>query len=138
MVILPFLTTSPIYFSLGSLGEGIFFNWGVKGLTNMYFLTGDGRGDPCQDDYDGDGTPDDQDVCPLNSLIHRTDFRRFQQVALSPNEGYPVLPKWMVDQKVTTPVHAFTILGDPGVDRGAGGRLVRAGNGGRGGVGEYA
>ena len=66
----------------------------------QFILTGDGRGDPCQNDSDGDGVPDVDDVCPHNSLIFKTDFRRLQQVAMSPYEPYPQLPKWMVDKKV--------------------------------------
>lgn len=41
---------------------------------------GDGRGDACDDDFDGDKVKDDRDNCPNNSLIHSTDFRTYQTV----------------------------------------------------------
>ena len=35
---------------------------------------GDGVGDACQGDSDGDGTPNDQDASPLNKRINSTDL----------------------------------------------------------------
>ena len=36
---------------------------------------GDGVGDLCYRNYDGDGTLDEVDTCPHNAQIQHTDFR---------------------------------------------------------------
>lgn len=38
-------------------------------------LIGNGVGDACEKDFDGDKVYDDVDNCPNNSKIFRTDFR---------------------------------------------------------------
>ena len=40
-----------------------------------YRFPDNGRGDACEEDHDGDGAPDVEDVCPDNGNIYRTDFR---------------------------------------------------------------
>ena len=43
---------------------------------------GNGKGDACEDDYDGDGIADSEDNCPNNGLIFNTDFRGIQAITL--------------------------------------------------------
>ena len=43
---------------------------------------GDGKGDVCDDDYDGDGILDLIDNCPNNGQITSTDFRGIQNITL--------------------------------------------------------
>ena len=39
-------------------------------------------GDDCLNDFDGDGVADDEDVCPENKLIFKTDFNNLQTMDL--------------------------------------------------------
>ena len=57
---------------------------------------GDGRGDACEDDTDGDGYPDHFDVCPDNGDLHSTDFRAFQTVILDPEGDAQIDPQWII------------------------------------------
>ena len=41
-------------------------------------LNHDGIGDICGNNFDGDGTDDQLDVCPKNGQIEMTDFRNIQ------------------------------------------------------------
>ena len=59
-------------------------------------FAGDGRGDACEDDIDGDGYPDDFDVCPDNGDLHSTDFRAFQTVILDPVGDAQIDPQWII------------------------------------------
>ena len=43
---------------------------------------GNGKGDVCDDDYDGDGILDIIDNCPNNGQITSTDFRGIQAITL--------------------------------------------------------
>ena len=43
---------------------------------------GNGKGDVCDNDCDGDGTPDPTDNCPCNGQITSTDFRGIQAITL--------------------------------------------------------
>lgn len=76
------------------------------GLTNLCDVmlcsnvTGDGIGDDCSGDYDGDHIPDTQDVCPNNNKISRTDFRGLQTVVLDPYGDSQVDPEWIVHNQV--------------------------------------
>ena len=54
----------------------------VRTYYNAVISVGDGTGDACEGDEDGDGTRDDVDPCPLNGKITTTDFRKFQIVNL--------------------------------------------------------
>ena len=42
-----------------------------------------GEGDVCENDCDGDSINDDEDACPCNNDIVRTDFRGLMPVPLS-------------------------------------------------------
>ena len=49
---------------------------------------GDGVGDACQDDCDGDSIMDSEDVCPCNGAVSKTDFRAMKSIVLQKtNQG---------------------------------------------------
>ena len=52
---------------------------------NQLDTDSDGKGDICDDDYDGDGTLDLKDNCPNNGQITSTDFRGIQAITLVGN-----------------------------------------------------
>ena len=64
--------------------------------------TGNGLGDPCDGDFDGDKVTDYEDACSINHHVTRTDFSRLQKVNLSPFESSSAikLPIWAVDSTV--------------------------------------
>lgn len=51
-------------------------NLNIRYVINVNIL-GDGRGDACYNDDDGDNVINELDNCPNNSKIYRTDFRYF-------------------------------------------------------------
>ena len=59
-------------------------------------IPGDGFGDACQLDSDGDGVPDDEDVCPQNAAIFVTDFRSYSTVTLDPVGDSQIDAKWVI------------------------------------------
>uniref|UniRef100_A0AAR5P3M5 Cartilage oligomeric matrix protein n=1 Tax=Dendroctonus ponderosae TaxID=77166 RepID=A0AAR5P3M5_DENPD len=56
----------------------------------------DGIGNICTNNLDGDLIVDYVDNCPNNSLIYRTDFRKFQTVILDPIGESQKDPYWLV------------------------------------------
>ena len=76
-------------------------------------LLGDGRGDICQDDQDGDDIMDFMDNCPNNSKIYATDFRTYQTVVLDPHGDSQIDPNWVIYNKGAEIVQ--TMNSDPGL-----------------------
>ena len=60
------------------------------------FTIDDGKGDACDDDWDGDGVLDRFDVCPDNKKIYKTDFRTYQTIALDPEGESQIDPLWII------------------------------------------
>ena len=61
--------------------------------------SGNGIGDACENDKDGDGTPDNMDVCPEDPSIQKTDFSDFMEVMLE--KSRTVHPVWKVSNNVS-------------------------------------
>ena len=59
-------------------------------------------GDVCEDDKDGDGVLDAEDDCPYNGQIHKTDFRDFQIIDVTPNLPGEVKAAWYILNEVLT------------------------------------
>ena len=59
-------------------------------------FTDDGWGDACEGDNDGDGYPDNFDVCPDNGDLFATDFRAFQTIILDPVGDSQIDPHWVI------------------------------------------
>ena len=66
----------------------------------VYFGTGNGKGDVCEDDADGDGVWDREDVCPDNAQITLTDFRTYQTIVLDPEGDSQIDPNWVILNEV--------------------------------------
>ncbi|XP_033634735.1 cartilage oligomeric matrix protein-like [Asterias rubens] len=71
-----------------------------------------GIGDACAD-FDQDGVPDEDDSCPEDAKIQRTDFRSFQTIVLDPEGTSQVDPKWVVFDEGKQIMQ--TINSDPGL-----------------------
>jgi hypothetical protein len=72
--------------------------------TAILCCLGNGRGDVCEEDFDGDGIKDIYDVCPDNGQIHQTDFRTYQTVVLDPQGESQIDPHWVVLNDVSSHV----------------------------------
>lgn len=73
-------------------------------LSSVCLFQGDGVGDSCSSDYDGDRIPDTEDACPNNNQITKADFRGLQIVALDPYGDSQVDPVWKINNEVHTAV----------------------------------
>ena len=73
----------------------------------VHFVSENGIGDACAD-FDQDGVPDEDDSCPEDAKIQRTDFRSFQTIVLDPEGTSQVDPKWVVFDEVIPPTPAYT------------------------------
>lgn len=54
------------------------------------------------DDFDGDGVPDKEDVCPTNPKITRSDFLEYTTLEFDRDRGGQDKPFWKVNKKVNT------------------------------------
>ena len=82
-------------------------------ISIKFVFSGDGRGDICQDDQDGDDIMDFMDNCPNNSKIYATDFRTYQTVVLDPHGDSQIDPNWVIYNKGAEIVQ--TMNSDPGL-----------------------
>lgn len=62
-------------------------NSSVRIAINILQCIGDGKGDACATDYDGDGIEDTIDVCPFNGKISKTMFFNAIEVGLDDNDN---------------------------------------------------
>ena len=66
-------------------------------INHVFTPLGDGVGDACEGDNDGDGIADNVDICPDNILISQTDFKNYQTIDLDPNtDSTQPDPKWVI------------------------------------------
>ena len=63
---------------------------------------GDTSGDACVDDFDGDGVPDKEDVCPTNPKITKTGFLEYKTLIFDSSGSIQDKPFWKVNKKVNT------------------------------------
>ena len=61
-------------------------------------------GDACVGDFDGDGVPDDDDVCPHVKHLSKTSFLKYFTVDLYSGHSDPA-PEWRVGARVSCSVH---------------------------------
>lgn len=64
-------------------------------VFNLSIISGNGVGDICQGDFDGDKVPNYLDNCPNNSKIYSTDFTTYQTVVLDPEGDSQIDPNWV-------------------------------------------
>ncbi len=62
---------------------------------------GNGVGDVCESDTDGDGVPDSKDVCPEDPRISVTDFTQFLEVGLETGVKSKDKPVWQTYNNVS-------------------------------------
>ena len=68
-------------------------------------------GDACEKDQDGDGVPDDDDVCPRVKHLSRTSFLDYFTVDLYSGHADPV-PEWHVGTQVRHARDAIHVTSD--------------------------
>lgn len=82
-------------------------------MFNLYLYLGNGVGDKCEKDFDGDLIPDPLDNCPNNSVIFATDFSKYQTVVLDPVGESQTDPDWVIYNKGAE--IGQTVNSDPGL-----------------------
>lgn len=70
-------------------------------------MSGNNKGDKCQNDTDNDSVIDIIDHCPENAEITLTDFRVYQTVVLDPEGDSQIDPNWVVLNQVNN-IHSVT------------------------------
>ena len=71
---------------------------------------GDGKGDACQVDFDGDGVEDTKDNCPVNFFMSRTNFSSFLNTSLDFNAFSA--PEWIISDEVCLSKYCMCIMGN--------------------------
>ena len=82
---------------------GVYRKLNFIDITTKYLINhiltplGDGVGDACEGDNDGDGIADNVDICPDNYFISQTDFKNYQTIDLDPNtDSTQPDPRWVI------------------------------------------
>ena len=73
-------------------------------------IIGDGRGDLCEDDFDGDMIKDYLDDCPANRNVTVLDFRSLILIPLDPIGSSQKDPKWTIRNKVCFIIYVINML----------------------------
>jgi hypothetical protein len=81
-------------------------------LKFNHFL-GDGVGDACYDDNDNDKVGNLIDICPNNSRVWATDFRKYDTIALDPYGKTQEDPIWEIHHNGSEIYQ--TMNSDPGI-----------------------
>ena len=61
---------------------------------------GNGVGDSCESDYDGDGVIDIDDICPNSNIMDTTNFQQYISVELDPTIVNATSPNWVLTDSV--------------------------------------
>ena len=79
-------------------------------LCICYYIEvlGDGKGDACQDDFDGDGVTDTEDNCPVNPHISRTNFTVYLNTSI--DFSLSAAPEWIVTDQVCSDQNQFLYI----------------------------
>ena len=61
---------------------------------------GNGIGDACESDYDGDGVTDIDDICPNSNILATSSFQQYISVELDPSITNATSPNWVLTDSV--------------------------------------
>ena len=75
--------------SLDSDNDGV-----MNREDNCPLIPNPDQADICSEDFDGDGAPDDVDVCPKNKNIVKTEFRAVKVMPMGENAYSQKQPQW--------------------------------------------
>lgn len=67
-------------------------------VLTMLLCEGDGRGDVCQGDFDGDGVSNNEDNCPVNPFISQTNFTSYLNISIDFDPS--TAPEWIITDEV--------------------------------------
>ena len=70
-------------------------------MSDWCLPAGNGIGDVCEEDFDGDGVINSMDTDPNNSKMQRTDFSDPLIVAIDPTNRRQIRPIWRVSNNVS-------------------------------------
>ena len=66
-------------------------------INHIFTPLGDGVGDACEGDNDGDWIEDNVEICPDNKFISQTNFNNYQTIDLDPtDDSTQPDPKWVI------------------------------------------